>query len=364
LTNSGKINGGITKALKILVAPADWGLGHVTRCIPIIQHLIDLGHKVILGANGPGSRILIQYFPYLEMLETPTYGLAYSTKKDSLKWKLFLQLPKILTSIKQENLWLAMQMDKHQFNVIISDCRFGLHHPGAFCVFITHQLHLKSPFGKWTERFVQKRNYAFINRFNECWVPDFEGSNNLAGELSHPSILPAVPVKYIGALSRFKCNKNTNEFDVLAILSGPEPQRTILENILLEQLAAYKGKAAIVRGLPGETKTLQVPELTIFNHLPPAELCEIISGSKLIISRSGYTTVMDLVSLRKKSIMIPTPGQTEQEYLGQYLMQKKLCVCIQQHQFSLEQALQQAAVFEYADMSAFNMELSSSIFAS
>ena len=366
MTNGGKINGGITKGLKILVSPADWGLGHVTRCIPIIQHLVESGHKVILAANGPGARILVEYFPYLEILETPTYGLTYSAKKGGLKWKLFLQLPKILTSIKRENRWLATQMRKQQFNVIISDCRFGLHHPDAFCVFITHQLQLKSPFGKWTERFFQKRNYSFINKFNECWVPDYKGSNNLAGELSHPSIMPAVPVKYIGALSRFnKTNCSGNSiFDVLVVLSGPEPQRTILENIMLKQFANYKGRAALVRGLPGETRTLTSPGLTVFNHLPPEKLCAVIANSELIISRSGYTTVMDLVSLRKKSIMIPTPGQTEQEYLGRYLMQKQLCVCIQQHAFSLEDALQQAAAFDYADMSAFNMELSSSIFAS
>lgn len=367
LTNGGKINCGITKSMKILVAPLDWGLGHATRCIPIIQQLINAGHKVILGTNGPGARLLAQHFPRLEMLELPPYGLSYSSKKSGLKWIIFFQLPKMLTAIKREHRWLAMQMKNRRFDAVISDCRFGLHHPDAFCVFITHQLQIKSPFGKWTERFVQKRNYSFINKFNECWVPDFEGSNNLAGELSHPSVLPLVPVKYIGALSRFNkpiCAGSAEKYDVLIIISGPEPQRTILENLMLKEFAAYKGKAALVRGLPGETKTLTAAGITVFNHLPAAELCAMMESSELIISRSGYTTVMDLVSQRKKSILIPTPGQTEQEYLGQYLMQKKLCICVQQHQFLLSTALQQAAAFDYADMSAFNMELSSSIFAS
>lgn len=346
--------------MQILVAPLDWGLGHATRCIPIIQHLTRLGHQVILGASGKCLHLLNRQFPHLEILEIPGYNLSYSTKKRRLKWKIFFQLSKILTAIKRENRWLATQMGSRKFDMVISDCRFGLHHPNAFCVFITHQLHIKSPFGKWTERFAQKNNYSYIHQFNECWVPDFESSNNLAGELSHPAKLPGIPVKYIGALSRFNgmmYDANANKFDVLVILSGPEPQRSILEKILLKELSNYKGRAALVRGLPGETENIPVQNLTVFPHLPAQELCTLIANSDLIISRSGYTTIMDLVCLRKKSILIPTPGQTEQKYLGNYLMQKKLCVCIEQDKFSLDDALKQAAAFEYADMSGFDMNV-------
>ena len=356
------------------MAPLDWGLGHITRCIPIINFLLDTGCRVILAANGPHARLLEHEFPDLELLKIPDYRLSYGASSKATKWKFFFQLPKILTAIKRENQWLAMKMAERKFDMVISDCRFGLHHPDVFCVLMTHQLHIKSPFGKWTERVLQKFNYRFIDQFNECWVPDFESSNNFAGDLSHPSLLPNVPVKYIGGLSRFNekmCNANTQKYDLLVILSGPEPQRSILENILQRELASFKGRAAIVRGLPDQSNTISSSNITLFNHLPAADLCTLIMNSELIISRSGYTTVMDLVRLRKKSILIPTPGQTEQEYLGQYLMQKKLCVCIHQHKFSLEPALQQAAAFEYADMSLFDMEQyktvisqSSSIFAS
>lgn len=356
MTNGGKINGGITKKLKILLAPLDWGLGHTTRCIPIIKLLLEAGHNVTLAAMGRHAQLLMDEFPQLEIMDLKGYGLSYSLKKTLTPWKIMLQLPKILISIKRERQWLDTQMAKRRFDVVISDCRFGLFHKDAFCVIITHQLQIKSPFGKWSEGFLRKFNYRFINRFNECWVPDFESSNNLAGELSHPAQLPRVPVKYIGGLSRFKYGVQNTHYDVLIILSGPEPQRSVLENIVIKQLTGYQGKAALVRGLPGKATSISLPGVDVFDHLPAANLCTIITGSKLIISRSGYTTVMDLIALRKKSILIPTPGQSEQEYLGKYLMQKKLCVCIEQHAFSLHNALQRAAGFEYADMSLFDME--------
>ncbi|MGB8190696.1 MAG: glycosyltransferase [Chitinophagaceae bacterium] len=248
--------------------------------------------------------------------------------------------------------------------MVLSDCRFGLHHKDVFCVLLTHQLRIRSPFGKWSERLLQKWNYKFINRFNECWVPDFENKPGLAGELSHPEHLPAVPVKYIGGLSRFDaCVRDTQtmQYDLLIVLSGPEPQRSIFENILLNEVKFYKGRAALVRGLPGAQENISCSNVEIFNHLPAKELCALMISSPLIISRSGYTTVMDLIRLGKKSVLVPTPGQTEQEYLGRSLMQQQLCVCVEQHQFSLEKALELAAGFEYADVSGFDMELYKSI---
>jgi UDP-N-acetylglucosamine transferase subunit ALG13 len=359
LTNGSKINGGITKNNQILLAPLDWGLGHVTRCIPIIKFLTEAGHTVVLAANGRHARVLRLEFPHLEIIDLRGYELIYGKKNHATKWKLLAQLPKILTAIKSEHQWLANQMKERHFDLVISDCRFGLHHPDAFCVFITHQLQVKSPFGKWMDGFLRKWNYRFINKFNECWVPDFEGGNNLAGELSHPATMPKVPVKYIGGLSRFneKCNDGQAQYDLLVVLSGPEPQRTVLENIMLKELAGYKGKAALVRGLPGGGNDIALNDVDVFDHLPAAQLCAVMAGSELIISRSGYTTVMDLVRLRKKSILIPTPGQSEQEYLGRYLMQRQLCVCVEQDAFSLADALRKAAGFTCADMGLFDMEV-------
>ncbi|HEY0676636.1 MAG TPA: glycosyltransferase [Chitinophagaceae bacterium] len=304
----------------------------------------------------------------MELVRISGYDLNYSLTTFGTRGKLLLQVPKILTAIKRERQWLDSFVKKRKTDIVISDCRFGMHHPDVYSVFITHQLHIRSPFAKWTESFLQRWNYRFIEKFNECWVPDFNGATNLAGELSHPVKLPNVPLKYIGGLSRFETSSGEQqqyEYDLLIILSGPEPQRTLLEKIMLKELKSHNSKAALVRGLPDGGESLQREELevnsgnaklSVYDHLPAAELGSLIKKSKMVISRSGYTTVMDLVRMKKKSIMIPTPGQSEQEYLGKYLMQQRICVCISQHKFSLTAALQKAESFNYADMNAFDMD--------
>jgi hypothetical protein len=359
LTNGDKFSIRTPANPHILIAPLDWGLGHVTRCIPIIKQLLAAGCRVTLATDGKHARLLGQEFPNVELLPLSGYRLAYSANGRWVKWKIIFQAPKILTSIKREHRWLATQIARRKIDLVISDCRFGLYNKDVFCVLMTHQLTIKSPFGKWAEHLLRRWNYGFINKFNECWVPDFNGDANLAGELSHPPAMPRTPVKYIGALSRFSASgmaANTT-YDVLVILSGPEPQRTMLEKILMKELSSYNGKAALVRGLPGEAGNISLPGVTVFNHLPSDELSALMLNSEFAISRSGYTTVMDLVKLRRKSILIPTPGQPEQEYLGRYLMRQRLCVCVEQDAFSLAAALETAGAFAYEDMGKFDMEM-------
>jgi UDP-N-acetylglucosamine transferase subunit ALG13 len=203
--------------------------------------------------------------------------------------------------------------------------------------------------GKWSERILQQWNYKFIDRFNECWVPDKEEENNLAGELSHPVKLPSIPTKYIGPLSRFE-KKNIDEIKnhLLIILSGPEPQRTILENKVVDQIVNYPATATIVRGLPGERNIIpSTNTIHFYNHLSSEELNREAMKAEFIISRSGYSTVMDIAVLQKKSILIPTPGQTEQEYLAGNLMKKQFAFCVNQNNFSLLENIQEAKRFEY-----------------
>lgn len=360
MTNGDKINTGPPTDLHILIAPLDWGLGHATRCVPIVKMLIARYHTVILAAEGKQADLLRQEFPNLELVRLQGYRLTYSAFRNLTGWKIFFQIPKILISIKRENQWLDTLLQKKRIDLVISDCRFGLHNKTVRTVFITHQLTIKSPIGRWTENFLRKLNYHFINKFNECWVPDFEGKQNLAGELSHPPALPQTPVKYIGGLSRFDTttqHAETKQYDVLIVLSGPEPQRSIWEKKLFNDLEHYSGKAALVRGLPGEQSTTQVKDVDVYNHLSADQLCSIALRSEIVISRPGYTTVMDLVKLRKKSVLVPTPGQSEQEYLGEYLMQQQLCVCINQQQFSIKNAMLSALHFPYKEMNGFNMEL-------
>ena len=255
----------------------------------------------------------------------------------------------MLRVIKKENAWLKKITDKHDFDAIIADNRYGLYHSTIPAVFITHQLTIKSSLGKWTERILQKINYRFINRFSECWVPDMDDKNNLSGELSHPVKKPIIPLHYIGTLSRIEIKNIREEMNhLLIILSGPEPQRSILENKIINEIVKFLGTATIVRGLPGEASLIPSTNMIKFyNHLNAIELNKEMMKAEYIISRSGYSTIMDIVKLQKKSILIPTPGQTEQEYLANYISQKQIAFCVPQKEFSLAVALQQAKQFSY-----------------
>lgn len=347
---------------KILIAPLDWGLGHATRCIPIIKQLIADNCTVLIAASGKGKALLEAEFPTLKFLHLAGYNIEYAASGWGLLPKIVAQIPKLLSAIKHEQEWLKKIVEEEKIDAVISDNRYGLHHPGIRCVFITHQLLIKAPV-KIAENFLQKINYKYINWFEECWVPDVAGENNLAGMLSHPALLPKIPVHYIGTLSRFTSNENNTQGDyLLVILSGPEPQRTLLENSLLQELKDYVDEVVLVRGLPQIKETLYVAKnVTVFNHLPSAELEEKIKGASMVISRSGYSTIMDLAMLKKKSILIPTPGQTEQEYLAKHLMKKNFALCMSQKKFRLKQALELAQSFNYNLSTATETNLKSVI---
>ncbi len=323
---------------RVLVAPLDWGLGHATRCIPIVRELLVQGFEVLIGAEKAGAILLQKEFPSIKVISLHGYNISYSEKKRFFLWKMVAQLPKILRIINGENNWLKKIIDDFKIDIVISDNRFGLYNKNTHCIFITHQLQIKTG-NSFTEKITQKINYKYINRFNECWVIDEEGINNLAGDLSHPKLLPNLPLKYIGAISRFKKYEVGNKYDLLAILSGPEPQRTIFENILLAQMQALKLAIVVVRGLPTEKNVLEIGDMKIYNHLPAAALNELILASKTIIARSGYTTIMDIAALQQRAIFVPTPGQTEQEYLARYLSEKKYCIVENQDGLDLKKAL-------------------------
>lgn len=337
--------------LRILVAPLDWGLGHATRCIPIIRELLAQGCEVFLAGEGAQEVLLKNEFPELPFLSLPGYRIRYARTKNGLIWKMIQQGPKIRRAILYEHQWLKKMVVLHHLDAVISDNRYGLYHDKIPCVFITHQLLIKSAAGKWTEKILQKKNYKYINRFTECWVPDIEEANNWSGDLSHPFNKPLVPLHYIGLLSRFSkppALPDEKKDHLLILLSGPEPQRSMLEEKLIHDASQFNGTAVIVRGLPGHASFLpSTGMINVFNHLPAEALQKQIEEAEYVISRSGYSTVMDLAALQKKSILIPTPGQTEQEYLGQWLEKKQFGISFSQREFSLTTALEKAGRFPY-----------------
>jgi uncharacterized protein (TIGR00661 family) len=332
----------------ILLAPLDWGLGHATRCIPLIRELLQRQCKVVLATSGKGKALLQQEFPDLPILPLAGYEIEYAAGGWELAMKIVAQIPKLLSAIEKEHLWLQKVVEEHSFDALISDNRYGLHHPNLYTIFLTHQLTIQTPFG-FGKNILQDLNYNYINRFTECWVPDAEEEENLAGALSHPATKPTVPLKYTGPLSRFSQQHTADAGSyLLFLLSGPEPQRTLLEEKIVAELENLTAPFVIVRGLPGEKNTLAVNSNGIvYNHLPAAELEQLLAGASLVISRSGYSTIMDLAAMQKKSILIPTPGQTEQEYLAKHLMEKNFAFCVEQKKLKLKNILNLAEDFSY-----------------
>lgn len=339
----------MNKQPRVLVAPLDWGLGHATRCIPVIRQLLQRGCYVMIGAEGAAEHLLRTEFPQLHYLPLQGYRVRYAKTGLGLAAALVWQLPRLLSTVKEENAWLQKKVEQYDIDAVISDNRYGLHHPGIYSVLITHQLQIQTPLGKLGHRLLQHLHYKYINRFDACWVPDYEAAPGLAGALSHPAKLPASPLTYLGPLSRFEGGEDLLQHYVLVMLSGPEPQRTMLEQQLLAQLKDYGGPVLFVRGLPGTVGLPPVPyNVNIMNHLAAGAMQQALQGAQLVVARTGYSTVMELMALQKKSILVPTPGQTEQQYLAQHLMQHHYALCLPQKGFKLPRAVQQAQGFAYA----------------
>jgi uncharacterized protein (TIGR00661 family) len=331
---------------RVLIAPLDWGLGHTTRCIPIINELIQQQCDVYIAADKQAFSLLKKEFPKSVFLRCRGYEIRYSKQKKFFAFKLILQMPGVLFKVWQEKSYLKKIIKTHDIDAVISDNRFGMYNQNIPSFYITHQLAIKTG-NRFTESIAQKIHYYFINKFHTCWIPD-EEKNGLAGELSHPKKMPA-NVIYVGPLSRFTFIATGDEtYDLLIILSGPEPQRTIFENLILNQISEIEGNIFLVRGLPGEkAKPASPKNITVENHLTANEMNAVLSKSKLVLCRSGYTSVMDLSILGKKAILVPTPGQTEQEYLAKYLMEKKYFLCESQENFSIKAAIEKAKLFYF-----------------
>lgn len=337
---------------KILIAPLDWGLGHATRCIPIIRALEKNGYQLIIAGEGAQTHLLQTEFPNIPLIPLKGYRISYAKHPIAFIFGILMQVPKILLAIHHEKRWLRKMIQEQGIQLVISDNRYGLSSKQIPSVIITHQLSIKAGF-PILERFLQKCNYYFLNQFKACWVPDQAGEVNLAGDLSHPKKLPNCELAYIGMLSRFSYETASEKtYSFCCLISGPEPQRSLLEITLLEQVASLPGKILMVRGKPGDTHALDLPEslkekVTVCNHLPGDQLRNALLQSEYILCRSGYTSLMEIISLQKKAILIPTPGQTEQQYLGTLLHQKGIALTIAQSELSQVNLIDQIAEFPF-----------------
>ena len=328
------------KKQTVLIAPLDWGLGHATRCIPIIRECIEQGHRVIMASSGRSLELLKKEFPGITAIEIPSYNIYYQ-KKGSFILKIIGQLGKVFKGIKREHRITADIVKQYGVDLIISDNRYGIYHRDVYSVIITHQMMVKVPSFKIAEPFVYLWLQWQHRKFDRVWIPDTENENNISGDLSHKYPVPK-HAQFIGILTRFRKPDMpvTPKNNVLAIVSGPEPQRTIFEDMIIEQAKQIPLQFIIVRGI-SETDTDEMVEknIRIISHLPGEALFQLILDSEIIISRGGYSTLMDLALLDKQCIFVPTPGQTEQEYLVKALHKNDMVFGVSQDKFNLSNAL-------------------------
>jgi UDP:flavonoid glycosyltransferase YjiC (YdhE family) len=292
-------------------------MGHTTRCLPLIGHLLAQGHEPVFAGNEWQRQFVGAVFPDVELEPLEGYEVRWTGKMISF----LAQVPRHTGNIRREHEWLQSRAKKLGLKGIISDNRYGLYHPDLPSVILTHQLQPLSGMGPLADTIARRTHERMLQRFGQVWVVDVPGSG-LAGRLSHPQDFPA-NASYIGLLSSFsrRRSEDVEKGALLVLLSGPEPQRSMLSQVLKERLANYKGPLYFVEGSPHTERGRLPPDALQYGRLSPKELTPLLQRAEYVVCRSGYSTIMDLVALGKKAILIPTPGQTEQEYLAGHLQQ-------------------------------------------
>lgn len=318
-----------------MVAPLNWGLGHAARCIPLIKALQEHGFTPIIASDGVALSLLKKEFPELTAHELPSYQIEYAKEGKNFKWKLLRNSPKMIEAVVAERKVVKSLVKQYDLCGIISDNRLGVFSKKVPSVFITHQLNVLSGNTSWLTSYMHQ---LIIKKYAECWVPDFESKPNLTGKLGHIK-KPGFKLHYLGPLSRLKSANTQETHELFVILSGPEPQRGMLEARLREQLQEYDKKAIFVRGvMDAEKQVEEVGNVTYHNFMQSEELQATFNQSKIVLCRSGYTTVMDLACLGKKEVFfIPTPGQFEQEYLAKRFKSEGLVPYATQEKFRIRQ---------------------------
>ncbi|HYX10277.1 MAG TPA: glycosyltransferase [Bacteroidales bacterium] len=337
------------RQIKVLICPLNWGLGHASRVTQVIKYLLEAGAEVVIAADGPPAALLQSFFPEVNHIHFKSCNVKYSVGNSQI-FKILFQFPCFMWRRFKDHERLKRIIGDNKIDLVISDNRPGLWNNEAYTVYVTHQVMVKLP-GLLA---VFERAVSFLHRnleirhYDECWIPDVPGMPNLSGDLSHKYKIPK-NASFIGLLSRFASSSNSAEdsnntaacnTDLLILLSGPEPQRTELEKILSHQVSRLPVQCTVIRGLPGESRMLSgFRNINSLNHTDDDTFRYLVAKSKYVICRAGYSTLMDLVALEKKAIIVPTPGQTEQEYLAGYLSGSGMFLPVKQDEINLAEQL-------------------------
>lgn len=316
----------------VLVCPIDWGLGHASRVIPLIYNFRKAGHKVFIAGSGKSGMLLKSTFNDLTFLDLPCSEVKYFFRGKLFFLNIFLQLPALIFSAIRDNIYLKRLIKVYRINIVVSDNRYGLFSRSTRNIIVTHQISPVLPgLLKWAEYPVYCILKMLIHRFDECWIPDFSGENNLSGKLSHRFRLPE-NAKYIGILSRFSVIKPLSEneqFDIVIVLSGPQPELGRLTRKIIDQAKDTDQKILIICGLQNlQDMHSEEQNLRIVSHLEPSKFRNALEHALVVICTAGYSGIMDLVEINKPAILIPTDGQSEQEYLVKYLQSQGIFKCM------------------------------------
>ncbi|MDD2195878.1 MAG: glycosyltransferase [Bacteroidales bacterium] len=311
----------------VLVSPLGWGLGHASRLIPVINALLDKGCTVVIGADPHTIELLQPRFPNVECFVFKSVNVKFSKGKHQL-FSLIRIAIKLLLLAKREQRELKRIIDTKSITAIISDNRYGLHAKGVKSVLVTHQLSpiFPKPFG-WLQPLGKRYIKRQAQQFTECWIPDSENGFRLSGNLSDGEV--ATPnARFVGLMSRFSLlepQKLQKGFDLVGVVSGPPPHRQAFEQELINIGQRLNLRTLIVQGLPqGKNAARTKGKVTLVPHLPDIQFAKELISAKYVICRSGYSTIMDLIALQCSAITVPTPGQTEQEYLANRIEGEKL----------------------------------------
>lgn len=321
---------------KILICPLNWGLGHATRCIPVARELQRQGFLVDFASDGGPLDLLRLEFPESQFFELPGYRISYPT--NNILINVGRHLGTIVSAIRHEHRIVREITNRHEYDILISDNRYGCYANQTHNIFICHQVNILSPVGALNPA-VNAFHHRLIRKFDQCWIPDFPESPGLSGQLGHDHTLPRY--RYIGPISRMSRYECPAKYRVTAVLSGPEPQRSHLETKLRGQMSSLPFATAIISGVVSSATPVHEGQMVHFPFLTSAQLNDVLMESEIIICRGGYSSLMDLIALQKKAICIPTPGQTEQEYLTRIHAQNGYLLRQEQDAMQLSSALDQ-----------------------
>ncbi len=339
--------------MKVLVAPLDWGLGHATRCVPVIREFLRKGAEVEIAVVKANAAFFREVFPEVRQRIAPGYNIVYPKHGFNMAFWLLKKSSHLNAVIRYEHRYAEEMVERHGYDIIVSDNRFGFYSTKAHCVYMTHQRRIAFPAAFSALEGVGIRwHNSVMKHFDEVWVPDEERFNGYAGSLSHVAGCP-VPLKFVGLLSRFadldasngpdcegetvKAREGRTDQNVLAVVSGVEPARTLFETELRDILSQIPGNHVMVLGKPQKGQcTWTEGNIEFHNHLPTEEFARAVKNADWVVSRGGYSTVMDMAFLGARCIFVPTPGQYEQVSLAKELASSGYAVHIPAQEFSLK----------------------------